>query len=220
MVTGELPRMPCQLPIPQRSDEDLAVAAQAGCAASLDQLLRRYQAPVLHFLRHRGARADAEDLLQETFLRACAHLHRYRRRWRWRTWVFTIARRVGMNARRRSRPASDDEALQSAPTSLPNPAELVAEEDLRQHLWEAAARILTEAETTALWLRYVEELSVREVAAAMGRPWVAVKVQLFRSRKKLLPELRRLGYAPLHLPEAPRRTHNHNLPADIADQFI
>jgi RNA polymerase sigma-70 factor, ECF subfamily len=186
----------------QPSDEELARQAQGGCAVSLEQLLRRYQAPVLHFLQHRGARAEAEDLLQETLLRVCVHLHRYRQRWRFRTWLFTIARRVSINHQRRYRPMPNDEALRAAEMVAPGPAEAVAEEESRQRLWEAAARVLSEAETTALWLHYVEALSVRDLAAVVGRPWIAVKLQIFRARKKLLPELRRLGYAPLTVPKS------------------
>lgn len=51
------------------SDEELARRAQQGCRASLDQLLRRFQRRVLHFLQQRVGPRDAEDLAQETFLR-------------------------------------------------------------------------------------------------------------------------------------------------------
>lgn len=180
----------------QPSDEELAQQAQGGCVDSLEELLRRSQAPVLHFLRHRGPRADAEDLLQETLLRVWTRLDRYRPRWRFRTWLFTIARRVSVNGQRRRRPATDDAALQAAVAAAPGPAVLAEDEDGRMRLWEAAARVLSEQETTALWLHYVEDLSIREVAAVVQRPRVAVKVQMFRARRKLLPELRRLGFAP------------------------
>ena len=86
------------------SDEELACRAQQGCAESFEQLLRRFQTPVLHFLRHRGFFADAEDLTQETFLRAYENLHRYNRRWAFSTWLFTIARRTSLNHRRRRSP--------------------------------------------------------------------------------------------------------------------
>ena len=62
-----MPQIP---PTLSPSDEQLAWRAQRGCADSFDQLMRRFQAPVLHFLQHRGAAAEAEDLLQETFVRA------------------------------------------------------------------------------------------------------------------------------------------------------
>jgi RNA polymerase sigma-70 factor (ECF subfamily) len=178
------------------SDEQLAEQAQAGCALSLDRLLRRHQVPLLHFLRYRGPAADAEDALQETLLRALTNLHRYRRHWLFRTWLFTIARRVSINRRRRRQPACDEDALRSAATGAASALELLAAEDSRRGLWDVAARVLSEEQSTALWLRYVENLRLGEVAAVLGQSRNAVKVQLFRARKKLLPALRRLGYGP------------------------
>jgi RNA polymerase sigma-70 factor (ECF subfamily) len=179
------------------SDEDLARRAQQGCAASLDHLLRRYQVPVLHFLRHRGAGSEAEDLLQETLLRVFRHLDQYNPRWSFRTWMFTIARRVSINGQRgRSRWTAGEEPLAQAVSAAPDPAEAVAESDGQQRLWEAAARVLSEEDRTALWLYYVESLSLSEVARVLQKSWLATKVQLFRARRKLAPELRRLGHAP------------------------
>lgn len=190
----------------QPSSEELARRAQQGCTSSLEQLLRRYQVPVLRFLRHRGARADAEDLLQETFLRVCANLHRYSRLWRFDTWLFTIARRVSINSARRPRPSADEQALQSFEADGAGPAESAIESDRRRQLWSAAARILSEQETGALWLHYVEGLSLRQVAAVLGCSWSAVKVQIFRARKRLMPELRRLGYDSIEVCRLPDKS--------------
>jgi RNA polymerase sigma-70 factor, ECF subfamily len=174
------------------SDEELACRAQRGCAESLDELLRRFQSPVLHFLRHRGPAAEAEDLLQETFLCVYQNLHRYRRRWRFATWVFTIARRQSINRYRRWRPptSNDDVALSAAPG--PETAEIVAAADHRRRLWAVAAEILSEEELTALWLHYVEEMPTRDIATVVGRSRVAVKTMLFRARRRLLPHLEKL----------------------------
>jgi RNA polymerase sigma-70 factor (ECF subfamily) len=171
------------------SDEELACLAQQGCATSFEQLVRRFQTPVLHFLRHRGAGADAEDLLQETFVRAYTQLHRYEPRWRFATWLFTIARRISINEHRRPRLAVDAAALGAAISSSPEPVDSIVEEEDRQRLWGLAARILSEEELTALWLYYVEDLPVRDVAAVVERSWVVVKAMLFRARKKLYPLL-------------------------------
>ena len=59
------------------SNEDLAARAQAGCLSSFEELMRRFQVPLLHFLRRVGPDFDAEDVLQETFLRAYSQLGRY-----------------------------------------------------------------------------------------------------------------------------------------------
>ena len=180
-----MPRTPTTAP----SDEQLACQAQEGCADSFDQLMRRFQTPVLQFLRRRGASSDAEDLLQETFVRAYTNLHRYRRKWRFATWLFTIARRVSINHGRRVRPVADCEALRSVESGAPGPLEaMVAEEDCRS-LWSMAATALSQEEMTAVWLYYVEEMPTREIAAVLERSRVSVKTMLFRSRRKLKPLL-------------------------------
>lgn len=167
------------------SDEELARRAQKGCADSFEQLMRRFQAPVLQFLRHRGASADAEDLLQETFVRAYTNLDRYRQKWRFATWLFTIARRVNINHSRRIRIATNAEALESAESEVPNPLEAIVAEEDRRGLWGAAAQVLCEEELTAIWLYYVEEMSTRDIAAVLERSWVSVKTMMFRARRKL-----------------------------------
>jgi RNA polymerase sigma-70 factor (ECF subfamily) len=174
------------------SDEELACRAQRGCAESFDQLMRRFQAPVLHFLRRRGA--EAEDLLQETFLRAHANLFRYRSQWRFATWIFTIARRVSItHRRRRPQPEGREALLASAESGRPGPVELAIEEDDRRCLWRRAAQVLSEEEVTALWLHYGENLGMRDIAAVLGRSCAAVKTMLFRSRKRLVPLLEDLA---------------------------
>lgn len=167
------------------SDEELARRAQGGCAESFEQLMRRFQAPVLAFLRRRGPSADAEDLLQETFVRAYTNLDRYRRRWRFATWVFTIARRVSLNHNRRVRPTAGGDSLESAESGAPGPLETIVAEEDRKSLWDAAARALGGEEFTAVWLYYVEEMPTREIAVVLERSWVSVKTMLFRARRRL-----------------------------------
>ena len=69
------------------SDEELVARAQQGCAESFEELVRRYQVPLVHFLRRRGDADEAEDVAQEAFLRAYENLARYRPRWRFSTWL-------------------------------------------------------------------------------------------------------------------------------------
>jgi RNA polymerase sigma-70 factor (ECF subfamily) len=178
-----MPREPAFPP----SDEELARRAGDGCAASFEQLVRRFQVPLLHFLRRQGAGGDAEDLLQETFFRAYANLHRYRPRWRLATWLFTIARRVAINHHRRSRPRVVEASWESAVSEVPEPYQVLVEEESRRRLWHLAAQVLSADEWTALWLFYAEDMPAREIAAVLGRSWVGVKTMLFRSRKRLLP---------------------------------
>jgi RNA polymerase sigma factor (sigma-70 family) len=171
------------------SDEELAGRAQQGCVESLDLLFRRFQTPVLHFLRRRGFSSDAEDLTQETLLRVCENLHQYNRRWPFSTWLFTIARRTSLNHRRRLRPTADARAAEAAYAFSPAPLENMVADENRRRIWDRAAEVLSEEQTTALWLHYVEHLPAREIGRVLGRSWPAVNVMLFRARKKLLPLL-------------------------------
>ena len=175
------------------SDEELACRAQQGCTASFEDLVRRFQVPLLHFLRKRtssagSAHADAEDLLQDTFVRAYENLDKYRSSWRFRTWVYTIARRLSINHYRRRR-LEPCENIESVRSSAPSPEKIVAEEESRRQLWDLAAEVLTEEQMTAVWLYYVEQMPVKEIAAVQGRSRVAVKTMLFRARGKLSPAL-------------------------------
>lgn len=170
------------------SDERLALRAAGGCVESYETLVRRFQVPLLRFLRARTD-ADCEDLVQDTFVRAYRNLHRYRDTWRFSTWLFTIARRLCINAKRKNRPLADSPSLDSFQAATPDPGELAADSESRGRLWRLAADALTERQYTGLWLYYVDDLSVREIAQVLGRSESAVKTMMFRARKCLAPLL-------------------------------
>ena len=174
------------------TDEQLVSRAQQGCSASFEELVRRYQVPLLQFLRRWATHEDAEDLVQDALVRAYRNLHRYRPSWRFSTWLFTIARRLSMNLGRRRVPRADCEVAETVVDDAPLPGELVAEEENRQCLWSRAAEVLTEPQMTATWLHYVEDMSVKQIARVLGRSQIAAKAMLFRARKKLLPILQEL----------------------------
>src|SRR5271157_2273313 len=123
------------LPNPSPSNEELAVRAQRGCLPSFEELLRRFQVPLLHFLRNVGPEVDAEDVLQETFLRAYSRLNCYRPQWQFSTWLFTIARRISINYHRRPHPTVDHESLQRAVSPMATPDEIADAAESRQYLW-------------------------------------------------------------------------------------
>ena len=172
------------------SDEELACRAQQGCAAAFEQLARRFQVPLLHFLGRRTATAaDAEDLAQDTFVRAYQRLGQYRAPLRFSTWLFTIAHRLSINRRRQRQPAANPEALESAAAAVPQPGQEMAEQESRRRLWDAAQAVLTEDQVTALWLYYVEEMSVQQIAQVLDRTRIGVKAMMFRARRRLSASL-------------------------------
>ncbi len=173
------------------SDQQLAQRAQQGSVAGFEELVRRYQVPLLHFLRNRTrSTADAEDLVQDTLVRAYENLHRYRPTYRFSTWLFTIAHRISLNERRKRRLAGGPDGIESVPAGGAEPEAAAIQKEQRAQLWDLAATILSQSQITALWLYYVEEMSVAEIAKVLKRSRVATKTILFRARRKLKPVLR------------------------------
>src|SRR6059058_4440339 len=98
------------------SDEDLLRLCARGDSAALEELVRRYQAPLYRFLaRMTGSPEDAEEAAQDVFVRAWQHAGRFQYRARVATWLYRIAVNIARDAhsRRQSRPqeampATDD----------------------------------------------------------------------------------------------------------------
>ncbi len=197
------------------SNEELALRAQQGCASSFAELVRRFQVPLVHFLRQRTrCHAEAEDLTQETLLRAYEKLGHYRPAARFSTWLFTLAYRVSLNARRRRRPLADTPGLVPLADPASSPGDVAQAADERRRLWHLAASVLSEEQFTALWLHYVEDMPVREIAHVLSRSEAAVKTGLFRARQKLLARLAAPGSS-----QQPTSADNsppgHNCPASL-----
>jgi RNA polymerase sigma-70 factor (ECF subfamily) len=177
------------------TDATLARQAAAGCVESFTTLASRHQVPVVHYVRRLAGRGgvDADDVAQEAFLRAWRRIGDYDDRWAFSTWLFTIARRTWLNAvraTRRRRVRETAVATVSVGGREPWAAAVAAEEATR--LWDVARAELKEREFTAVWLRYVEEKSMAEIAAVLGTPAATVKVILFRARRRLEPLVRDL----------------------------
>jgi RNA polymerase sigma-70 factor (ECF subfamily) len=166
------------------SAEALAARAQGGDRACFEELVLRLRDPLTAFLARRLPRAaDADDVVQETFLRAYQNLDRYDPARRFSTWLFAIGKNVAANHRVRERRREDLSRTGEGPAVACADAGSDAGE-----LWQTAERVLSPASYRALWLRYADDLSVAEVARELRRTVVATKVMLFRARRKLLQE--------------------------------
>ena len=180
------------------SDQDLAARARAGSASCYEEIVRRYQVPLLRFLERRfPSRHDAEDVVQETFVKSWQSLHLYDPRYAFRTWVYTIAYRLAVSRGRRE--PAHQEALSEHAAAPGVGMEggrvgLALEEDeSRDKLWACAREALSEEQYMALWLFYVDEVPAGEVARILNRSWVSVKTLMHRARKKLAPLLTELA---------------------------
>ena len=170
------------------SDEELAREAQGGSLAGFEELVRRYETRLYRFLA-RACRNDADgaDLTQETFMTAYTKLERYNPAQSFATWLFTIARRKCIDHLRARRPVDDDAAVELVDENCP--AELAARRDEQSDLWQRARAVLSDVQFQAVWLKYVEDLSVAEIAGVLRRTETHVKVILFRARTALAAAL-------------------------------
>lgn len=151
----------------------------------LEQLYRRYRGPVLHYLQGLcGSPEVAEELTQETFIRACAGILTFRGEASVATWLFRIARNVYLNSVRRP-PSTriDTEDLLALPDhgQYGDPVRRLDASEQRGRIALAMAQ-LSEKQRSILILRDVEQLSYAEIADVLEISLAAVKVNLFRAR--------------------------------------
>ena len=188
-------------PAPPRTPEQLALRAAAGGQGSLEsfgELVKRFELRLFNFLLRRTAsRADAEDLTQETFIRAWERIHRYEPRWRFSTWLFTIAARLAVSHYRKRRPTLRWVEDQDEHAPDPHDPHDPREDEVRtgSKLWALAGRVLTPEQHTGLWLRYAEDMSIDEIAVVLKKSQVGVRVMLFRARQVLAEQLEREAQA-------------------------
>jgi RNA polymerase sigma-70 factor (ECF subfamily) len=167
--------------------EELAWRAQQGCQASFTELVHRY-APRLHMFLRRKTRPshEVEDLVQDTFVKAYQNLDQYDRTWKFSTWLFTIATRLAVSHHRKRQSTA---SLLHCHRQLPAPDQHAGRQEESDSLWAMAAELPT-SQHQALWLRYTEDMSVKEIAVAMSRSQVCIKVLLYRARMSLAKRLR------------------------------
>ncbi|MDT8342588.1 MAG: sigma-70 family RNA polymerase sigma factor [Longimicrobiales bacterium] len=172
----------------EASDEALVRRARGGDAEAYGLLVERYQGRMLAYARHMGfAPADAEDLVQEGFVRGFRNLGRCGDPSRFDGWLFRIVSNLLRSAvrRRGRRPVvHDQEVLGRIPSSLPGPEERAEGEWTRERVREALDGLPAD-QREALVLLYLEGRSVSEISEWTGASPSAVKMRLKRGRDAL-----------------------------------
>lgn len=179
----------------EKAELELIDRARQGSVDAFEQLLTHYQDRLYRFLLVRAAsRADAEDVLQDTFVAVFKYLSSYQPRYRFSTWLFTIAlRQLG---RQRRHPSRSVDLLDSVASNQAGPEQHGIEMEHRLSLWQTAKMCLGEAQFTALWLFYIEDMSLAEIGKILKRPVSWVKVNLMRARRRMSKELQEQGFDP------------------------
>jgi RNA polymerase sigma-70 factor (ECF subfamily) len=178
--------------VKMKTDEELAREARAGSRRSFDELALRYKRRLFVYLRPRlGSDEDAEDMVQETFLKLYRNIQGYDPAFRFSTWLYTSANRLAISSYRRTQRAKKS----LGPRVEAEPVDVAADAGATtrsSEIWQAA-RSLGGSQFRVLWLRYGEDLTVEEIAVALGKSRLAVRLLLHRGRTNLM---RRIGTAP------------------------
>jgi RNA polymerase sigma-70 factor (ECF subfamily) len=189
--------------MPAKSDRELVDDARRGDAQAFGVLVRRYQKRIYRLAVHllRDA-AEAEDVTQDTFVRAYGALDRFDGRSEPFTWMYRIAVNLSLNAirsRKSSRRATtpDDPRIEGLlvehRSSLANPAAASADRQLAMALCDAMDA-LSDTLRTTLVLVGVDGLSHAEAAQVLGCPEGTVAWRVHEARKKLRVYLEQRGY--------------------------
>lgn len=170
----------------ETAERALIRRACAGSLPAFDELMRLFEPRVFAFLLRRcSSRQDAEDLVQETFLRAWQRLHLYNDRWAFSTWILTIAARLSATHHRRRRDERPGSVTPEPAAGDARPDDAVGAHESRQSLWSLADRVLSEEQRLALWLRYSDDMPIKDIGRVLGKSAVATRVLLFRARAVL-----------------------------------
>ena len=177
----------------EETDSAAIARARSGDPDAFRSLVERHSRNVFRLaFRMTGNENDAEDIVQETFLRAYKQLGRYESRSSFGTWLYRIAANCSLDLIRVRKfrgelPKSDDEnkdPMEMLPSSEPGPDRLAASRQVEQHVAEAMAG-LSAQERTAFVLRHFEGLSIEQISGMLGVGGNAAKHSIFRAVQKL-----------------------------------
>jgi len=182
-------------------DESVLVdAARNGDVGAFEQLVRRYDRNVFRIAQHiTQNREDAEDVVQDAFLKAFQNLGQFQGQSKFYTWLVRIAVNEALMRLRRRRPermVSLDEDVKTEEDSMPrevadwspNPEQLYSQAELKDIL-SKTVQGLPPGFRTVFVLRDVEGLSTEETAEALSLSIPAVKSRLLRARLQLRDRL-------------------------------
>jgi RNA polymerase sigma-70 factor (ECF subfamily) len=189
-----------------RTDQDIVALARAGEEAAYRELIRRYERPLFSLLyRMVRDRELAEDLAQETFVKALNAIESYRPEFKFSSWIFKIANNAAIDHLRRreldtlsldgSPHAETPEAVEATALQIgdrqESPLDAVEARELGGQIEQAIARLRPEYRSCIL-LRHVEGRAYEEIAEILNLPLGTVKTYIHRARNELRQALAHL----------------------------
>ncbi len=182
------------------SDEEVIRRFQAGDEAAFEELVHRYSNRLMNFAyRFVLDRQEAEDIVQDTFLKVYQNRHAYREIAKFSTWIYTITANLAKTILRKrrnrklfyfSRLGPEDREV-DFPSHDTSPGERV-EGQFSEQMIQKAIQKLPEHFRTAIILRDIQDLSYEEISNIVGAPLGTVKSRINRARLRLQEELKQL----------------------------
>jgi RNA polymerase sigma-70 factor (ECF subfamily) len=176
------------------SDETAVAMARAGDAEAFRVLVERHSRPLFRLAyRMTGNEQDAEDVVQDSLLRAYRQLKNFDERATFRTWLYRITVNCSIDlVRSRKRRLENlggadpdlDDPIQSLPATAPTPDRLAMSTQARGRI-ETAMQKLSVSERTAFVLRHFEGMCIDDVSRVLGCEPGAAKHSVFRAVRKL-----------------------------------
>jgi len=198
--------VPPRLGLAARSDQDIVALARAGEEGAYRELIRRYERPLFSLLyRMVRDRELAEDLAQETFIKALNAIESYRPEFKFSSWIFKIANNAAIDHLRRreldtlsldgSPHAETPEAVEATALQIgdrqESPLDAVEARELGGQIEQAIAQLRPEYRSCIL-LRHVEGRAYEEIAEILNLPLGTVKTYIHRARNELRQALAHL----------------------------
>ena len=184
---------------PTASDQDVVLAARRGSDAAYRELVRRYERPVFSLIyRMVRDRELAEDLTQETFIKALNALASYRPEFKFSSWIFKIANNAAIDQLRRrsvdtlsldgSPSAETPDAIEATALQVGSKGESPLDEmearEIGKAIEDAIGKLRPEYRS-CIMMRHVEGLAYEEIAEALDLPLGTVKTYIHRARNEL-----------------------------------
>jgi RNA polymerase sigma-70 factor (ECF subfamily) len=169
----------------ERTDLDLVARWKAGEQRAATLLVERHASAVSRFVASIGARAEAQEVVQDTFVRAFASIEGFRGDSSLRTWLFTIARRLVLDRRRSSRRRGESVEVQEGDVATEYDAlDGMLADETRARLRQAMAA-LTPTQREVFVLRVSEGMSYREIAEAVDTTEGAARVHYHNAMRAI-----------------------------------
>ncbi|NGZ77108.1 RNA polymerase sigma factor [Saccharibacillus alkalitolerans] len=175
------------------TEAELLRRIAAGDKQRYAEIVDRYKGKVYGLLRGMGANhQDAQDLAQETFIRAYRKLESLREGERFSAWIYSIAVNAMRDFTRRRRPLYIEDEQVPEPRSDDTPEKQVLNLEMRREVHRLLER-LPEKYRIVLLLRYTNELSYDEIADITGLSENQVKNRIYRAKKSLYKKVQAEG---------------------------